>query len=531
MNKIGMIPEKILTVLFKFGIKLTLNSFNSEKFLNYLVDYYAKIQITTEKSKNELYFSYEAVSQTANMILLNKVFNKLPPDQKADIIVSICNTLMSGLPVESAQIADYIALHYQRMLNDRHCKNTAAMKVFDCLYALYFSSAINLSDMKCFDDKCVKNYEWYLINKLKISEQKLHVNADKDIINLCYFVHCAHFEKGNAVSPLIASLAKAHSKMSERNIFIYCVQWISDEFKEYFSGCNITIRNFKQNSNYDKLDEIITQAKKDELDVIISDLNSAIATYIFTVRAAPVQMWIDMGYPYWSIQNLDWAFIPGKDYQPVFGIPKDRFSYINIKQDESTLRKKSDASSLYKVKKQFPENAFIYATFNRLIKITPFFLEVVRRLLFDNESAHMLIVGKGDPRLIYDFIEKEKLLHRITVINNNVDLNVYGRVIHVFLDTFPFIAGLAAREVGILGKPVVSMRTQDWERFLDLERSPELLVDSIDDYVNIANRLYRDNIFYAHQAELSSTLISKTCDVGETVRNIEKVVNSLINVS
>jgi hypothetical protein len=62
-------------------------------------------------------------------------------------------------------------------------------------------------------------------------------------------------------------------------------------------------------------------------------------------------------------------------------------------------------------------------------------------------------------------------------LHENVDLNVYGKVINVMCDTFPFIGGYACREIAAQGTPVISMLGTRWDDLLREERSPELLAN------------------------------------------------------
>jgi ubiquinone/menaquinone biosynthesis C-methylase UbiE len=223
---------------------------------------------------------------------------------------------------------------------------------------------------------------------------------------------------------------------------------------------------------------------------------------------------------------MDWALLPVLDYQPHYGIAADRFSALRIKQAPVTLIQNCDDNALRLARSTLPDGAFVIAVFSRLIKVPPVFLGVVRQILLAEPRAHLLIVGTGDPRTVHEFTGDEALRKRVTFIHGNVDLNVYGRVIDVMLDTFPFHAGNACREVAIHGKPVVSLREPEWGILMDDERDSALVAKDHDEYVAIALRLVREGDFYALrsiEARSVSLRVTQTVDmVSEVEQAIER---------
>ena len=97
----------------------------------------------------------------------------------------------------------------------------------------------------------------------------------------------------------------------------------------------------------------------------------------------------------------------------------------------------------------------------------------------------------------------------------------YGRLIDVFLDTFPFIGGLACRDVACHGKPVVSLLAGEWDILLKEERIPSLLVSSIDEYFNVATRLVLDDQFYKASATETLMLSAHKNDGVEMISDVE----------
>jgi len=139
-------------------------------------------------------------------------------------------------------------------------------------------------------------------------------------------------------------------------------------------------------------------------------------------------------------------------------------------------------------------------------------------------------VGTGDSRLVRTFISDDALGGRVTFIHENVDLNIYGRIVDVFLDTFPFIGGLACRDVACHGKPVVSMLAGEWDILLKEERVPSLLASDSEEYLSIATRLVLDNDFYAECVQATKILSARIINDNDMIRDIEYGITKAISI-
>lgn len=464
---------------------------------------------------------YGHAFQDVMLILSSDAFEELPLETQVETIGAIYNTVISSVLRESVTIADAITQHYPRLLRHPGMTEPLACRVYDCLYGLYFAGARSLSDMRAFDSGCVAPFEAWLKARLPDPvEPSLAVEPG----HIAYFLHCAHFDKGNAVSPIIASLARAHAARPNRTVFLYAVQWVADDFVRAFKDVNVVVRTFAQDTRYDRLDEIAAQMRADRIAVAISDLNAAVGAALFTRRVAPLQMWTVMGYPYWTLSELDWVLLIGMDHQGGFGIRRDRFSYLRVCQEAETLAQDCEESALQEARSALPRGAFVFAVFSRLIKVSDQLLGAVARILEAEPRAHLLVVGTGDPRSIYEFLAGPALAGRVTFLNRNVDLNVYGRVIDAMLDTFPFHGGNACREVVVHGKPVLAVLSLDWERLLRDERDPLLLARDPGEFVAIALRLARDRAFRDERAAEAIRLTQRILDTAVMADEVETAI-------
>jgi predicted O-linked N-acetylglucosamine transferase (SPINDLY family) len=248
--------------------------------------------------------------------------------------------------------------------------------------------------------------------------------------------------------------------------------------------------------------------RADGIDVLITDLGSAVATYVFSRRAAPVQMWIDMGYPFWSIGELDWVLLPQKDYQGYFGIPSDRYSPLIFRQTPTELVRTVTQEEIDRARAIVPPGRFVIASFGRKIKASAEYLSLIRRLLRELPNAHFLLAGSGVSDDIDRLQSDGEVSAQVTVLPSMVDLSVFGHVIDVFCDTFPFSAGIVAREMQACGVPVVSIRLAEWDRVLREDRDAALLANGPEEYARLVVRLYADQDFREESRSRSLALAS-----------------------
>lgn len=462
-------------------------------------------------------------------LITSRVFLTLDIDRKIEIIKKIFTYYTYYLARNGALVADLISLQTTKWLEENLISLPQACLIYDALYGLYWCGAQSIMDMRNFDKNAVKPFLKFLSRSLFRTDNQIPLlqlaRTPKKNLRIAYICHYANFERGNAIAPLIETLTKLHSKFDNRDIFIFCVQWSSVEFIERFKDTNITIRNIPAKNNYNCIDEIVDAIRSDNIDVVINDVATSIATYIFVKRVAPIQIWLEMGYPFWSIKYVDWTLLIGKLWQPWFGVPKDYCSSVKIRLKPPDI-KSPNAHEVEEVKLSLPNGMKFLAVFTRLIKITSEYLEIIEEILTEETNTHMLIAGAGDAELIKSFFLNSPLSSRITVIESNIDISIYREIIYIFLDTFPFVGGLACREVGTRGIPVVSLISGEWDYLLQYERVPSLLAKSKKEYINIVHRLLHDEVFYFESSQAMRNLVNVQFDEMEPISEIESVIDN-----
>ena len=110
-------------------------------------------------------------------------------------------------------------------------------------------------------------------------------------------------------------------------------------------------------------------------------------------------------------------------------------------------------------------------------------------------------------------------------------MGIYSQIIDVFLDTFPFVGGLACRDIMSHGKPVVSLLSGEWDVLLRSERLDYLLAESCEDYVSIVKRLLNDADFYYKASEDTRLLMNMNSSGNKMIADVEFAIEKVAELS
>lgn len=431
------------------------------------------------------------------------------------------NSLIAGAHPDALAVAEVVALDFREAMRDPGLPLDVACRYYDILYGLYWCGAQRFTDMARFDTKAVIPFAEWLRRHYPPVPARRPLPRLGQPLRVGYLCTYAHLERGNAIAPLVKSRVEEHARVSEREIFLFCIGWSSPDFVAGFDGTGVTVRDLPQGDTYGSLDAIVNTIRADEIDVLIADVGTAVSTYVFSRRAAPVQMWMEMGYPFWSIGELDWVLLAGRDHQGYYGIPADRWSPIFDRWQVNLLVRPVTSAQIEIARTVVPPSGFMMACFTRLSKVTPQYTRMVRRLLREIPGSHFMLVGGGFSHDVSVLGSDVEFLGRVTLIAGLVDLAVYARVIDVFLDTFPIAGGAAVREVSAAGVPVVAMLGGDYDGMVADERDSGLCARTEDEYCAIVARLARDPEFRDACRERSRELGNRYVDVDDMMGMIE----------
>jgi hypothetical protein len=477
------------------------------------------VSLLGQSSSDEHRLTRRRAIELAVSVLSSPVLLERSCHDATQIIQQIHDSFMSSPGEDLAVVAEAGLQTFTLLLQEPGLTLQEACCWYDCLHSMFFAFISDVRELVRFDRIAVPLFEQWLM--ARAGQQPPEAFPSMETLSIAYLIHIAHFERGNAVSPLVCSLVEAHSKFPQRKIYLYAVEYCSQEFLDSMADRGVAVRTFPVQNRYDQLEPIERQLKADSIDVIVTEQNRSIATYLYVRRSAPCQIWLDTGFVFWRLQNLDWTLTPIAK-ESVNKVLKT--SLIRFGQNQSTLVKSNDLEEVASLRSAFPPGCFLIGVISRLIKIDRSYLGFLQRLVQADERFHVLLAGPGDASLIEDFISSSGLGDRMSLIKGMVDLRLYGSIIDVLCDTFPFIGGLACREVAIHGTPVVSKLGTPWDAMLRLERNSELLANSVDELVSIVVRLASDSSFMMSQRSQTLHKVMEYQDPASTADDVERAI-------
>jgi hypothetical protein len=459
-------------------------------------------------------------------LLSSAVFEQQPLARQISIIVALHHTLLSAPSPELLIIADLGLRRFTEMLKHPDLSEADACSVYDALHSLYFSGTSDVRHLGRFDAIVGPFETWLEKRHGRHPRPEVSFPADERL-TIAYLLHVAHLDRGNAVSPLIGSLAIMHAARSDRRVLLYAVQHMSAEFLDWMNKNNVEVRSFDQGYRYDQIDQVAANLKSDAVDVVVTEQNRALASALFVRRVAPRQVWIDTGFPFWSLKSLDWWISPVTDTMNL----RKRISRLRFRQTAETLTQNVDSEAVAQLRATFPAHAFVLGIFVRLVKLDQAYLDFVARLLLADRRFHLVIAGPGDTRSVEAFVGRADLEGRVTFVPGSVDLNIYGPAIDLMCDTFPFIGGNACREVSAHGTPVLSKLGTPWDETLKSDRSPDLLAASESQYIALAVRMASDEEFRAGQRQMALDIATKYSDPTQVIDDVEMAIAASVGPS
>jgi hypothetical protein len=453
-------------------------------------------------------------------LLSSAAFEHQPLSRQISIIVALHHTLLSAPSPELLVVADLGLRRFAEMLKHPDLSETDACSVYDALHSLYFSGTSDVRHLGRFDAIVGPFETWLEKRHGQHPRPEVSFPADKRL-TIAYLLHVAHLDRGNAVSPLIGSLAIMHAARSDRRVLLYAVQHMSAEFLDWMNKNNVEVRSFDQGYRYDQIDQVAASLKSDAVDVVVTEQNRSLASALFVRRVAPRQVWIDTGFPFWSLKALDWWISPVT--AEAINLQK-RTSRLRFRQTAETLKQNVDVDAVARLRATFPADAFVLGVFVRLVKLDQAYLDFLARLLLADRRFHLVIAGPGDTRSVEAFVGRAELEGRVTFVSGSVDLNIYGGAIDLMCDTFPFIGGNACREVSAHGTPVLSKLGTPWDETLKSDRSPDLLAASENQYIALAVRMASDEEFRAGQRQMALDIATKYSDPTQVIDDVEMAI-------
>ena len=465
---------------------------------------------------------YELILRDSVILLTAPNFVTRPRAWQVASICAVFTRIVATSHAQAGAVAALAAPHFRRLLRDPEITLAQACRMHDALWGMWWCAAGSLDDMRPIQAQVCLPFHDFLARHNLVHETPRAAADNKRPLRIAYLMHYAYSERGNAVAPLIVSLARAHASLPDRKVFVFAVQWVDERwFASRFEGTEVVTRSVVQGDTYRRLDELFEALRADEIDVVIADVTSSIVSAMFARRVAPAQIRLDLGLPYWFQPEIDLVLLSGKRWRDGYPYPRNRAVEIRTNQDRESFFRRPDEAEVAQARAGLPAGAFTLGVFSRLSKITPAYLGLVRRLLLRHPQMHFLAGGTGDPRMVQAFMTATELAGRVTFLHRNVDLAVYAHAIDVFVDTFPFIGALACREIAAQGVPVLSLRSNEWGLKQEQDRDPLSIAEDEPGLERLIERTMHEPEFRRARGAAAAVAADAVTDASVSAREID----------
>ena len=225
-----------------------------------------------------------------------------------------------------------------------------------------------------------------------------------------------------------------------------------------------------------------------EIDVLIGMGGRPEFNMLFSTRTAPIQL-------YWSHGNYQYA-LDEVDHLIKHGFIGDKFEIHNERKflqfpdytSKESLNPKIGRKEISEEKERFPKDKIVLGTIGRLIKLeSDEYLQSVIDVMKRHENTIYLACGHGKPQAIIPKLKENGIEDR-WYFTDQINSHIYGHLIDIWPNTFPYNQGLSTLEVVAKGVLNIQMITHQFsktdgeiceleQRFQELDCSMEAILN------------------------------------------------------
>lgn len=180
----------------------------------------------------------------------------------------------------------------------------------------------------------------------------------------------------------------------------------------------------------------------DRIAILIASCNNFdVLDFLLVNRTAPAQV-------YWSHGNLvyDIEGIDRKMTHHRLDAYGEGFSHLDLALDESALSAPIAQKTVEELRAEYPKDSVLLGCIGRLVKVdSEPYLEMLASILKRFPQALFIACGSGNVDSIRTKLESLGIADRV-VFTGYIDQNLYGRIIDLYLDTYPLGGGQSIKE-------------------------------------------------------------------------------------
>ncbi len=413
-----------------------------------------------------------------------------------------------------------------------------ACAFYDLLYLIKWRSINEPTDLTCFNADVLAPFLSLVARRPwpDLPENRTAINGAQPQ-RIAYLAIWKNLSSANACARVTWTTILGHQALraGREPVVLYCVVPPEADLIEAAKKAGVELKLMWCQGGHEAIAKnILREMEKDRIDALLFDTPDALATLLVAKRSAPVQIYLEMGFDAWRAPNIEFCFQSfSVRWEELVATP-DRCARLPLIDHIDFLAPERPAAEIealrHEVNAVLPDGNppdIVYGFFGRMTKVTLPWLKLVERILTATPRGVCYIGGGGGQSpIVEQFLKTSKVAKRIVYHPRYVDGHIVGRVIDVFLDTFPFPGSLACLECQAKGVPVVWMpqgyKDAMAER-LEIYRDASLRAESEDDFVRLAVELASDDRHTAASAH-ARALALKFGNGEENAGQIEHVI-------
>jgi hypothetical protein len=287
----------------------------------------------------------------------------------------------------------------------------------------------------------------------------------------------------------------------------------------------------QQSASYspeDRIRAVEEAVRRVEPDVLITEMNSSLPTVLFERRVAKLQMFYQLGLPFWPLVNVD-AVLDSWGVDPaILEMEPERCFLLPTPFNLPEYAKAVDQAALQAERAKFPRGRLI-GCYGRISKVTASYIRTAAAIIEAIDDVTVIIGGPGDAGPVRRAVADSGCAERFVVVEGFVDGQLWGHLLDVFLDTYPQPGGLAVMEMIAKGKPTVYMEDPSVPSFSAFKLA-ELTARDSNSYVQIGRRLLDDAEFYARSSRATRALANGHPNEQDYANALSKAIEQCIRL-
>jgi len=471
----------------------------------------------------------ERVGAEIRAILDAPLFERWPIEKQLPMVERIAEIYYGHQHASGHSLIPAIERVFHRALATPDVKLDTLSLFYDLLYFLYWYIAPDYNAMRGVADQVMQPFAAAIrdgtVRGLPTIVPRALGGAPLRVGYLSQFAR-----GGNAIGPCAHAVLGGLARYlpGAYGLVLYAWSEHDDESMATLADQGITVRRFTANSMSERIAAVAEAVALDEIDILITDMNTALPTVLFERRVAPVQIFFQVTLPFWPLANIDGVFRV-EFYDPKLDgfAPELCFNLGLGAWDMPEFATPVEPARIAAERARFPPDGKLIGIYTRFAKITLDFLGILDALLARHPQLTVVVGGTGDGKWIRDFIAGRDLAGRLVLVEEYVDGHVWGHMLDVLLDTFPGEAGVAGREIMAKGKPFVCIGSAFTER----ERVPMLIADDPSGYADIVSRLIEDRDFYAAACTATRDFVAAQPGQPEYVAAIHDALTTVVSLA